>query len=188
VLGISAWHLLRKLSTWSFSSASAQMATILRGDSASLSWGWSGTAGAAYGRIQPMKMAEAEGLFQSEDHAGLSLFTIGDWSSARRFSRIRIPGALSFLAYNALRRGARHLTDLQAEYEETYGPGNYIPPVAFSYWNFRVMFGAGLLMGVLALSALYLQLRGRAQPRWFLRVLVAAIALPYIAKTRPAGF
>jgi len=184
VLGISAWHLLRKTEHQEFFQRSARMAAIY-GAIGVVAVALVGHSQAQHMvEAQPMKMAAAEGLFESEDPAGLSLLTIGDWEQRNEVFSIRIPGALSFLSYNRFDGEVRGIHDLQAEYEETYGPGNYIPPVAFTYWNFRAMVGAGVLMGVIALYALYLQLRGRSlQPRWFLRALVFAIALPYIANT-----
>ena len=184
VLGISAWHLLRKSAHHEFFSRSARIATIY----AAVGIAAAGLVGHSQAQhmveIQPMKMAAAEGLFESEDPAGLSLLTIGDWEQRNEVFSIRIPGALSFLSYNRFEGEVRGIHDLQAEYEELYGPGNYIPPVAFTYWNFRAMVGAGMLMGALALFALYRVLRNQPLgPRWFLRALVAAIALPYLANT-----
>lgn len=184
VLGISAWHLLRKSEHHEFFSRSARIATIY----AAVGIAAAGLVGHSQAQhmveIQPMKMAAAEGLFESEDPAGLSLLTIGDWEQRNEVFSIRIPGALSFLSYNRFEGEVRGIHDLQAEYEELYGPGNYIPPVAFTYWNFRAMVGAGVLMGALALFALYRVLRNQPLgPRWFLRALVAAIALPYLANT-----
>lgn len=184
VLGISAWHLLRKSEHHEFFSRSARIATIY----AAVGIAAVGLVGHSQAQhmveIQPMKMAAAEGLFESEDPAGLSLLTIGDWEQRNEVFSIRIPGALSFLSYNRFEGEVRGIHDLQAEYEEVYGPGNYIPPVAFTYWNFRAMVGAGMLMGALALFALYRVLRNQPLgPRWFLRGLVAAIALPYLANT-----
>lgn len=184
VLGISAWHLLRKSEHHEFFSRSARIATIY----AAVGIAAAGLVGHSQAQhmveIQPMKMAAAEGLFESEDPAGLSLLTIGDWEQRNEVFSIRIPGALSFLSYNRFEGEVRGIHDLQAEYEELYGSGNYIPPVAFTYWNFRAMVGAGMLMGALALFALYRVLRNQPLgPRWFLRALVAAIALPYLANT-----
>lgn len=184
VLGISAWHLLRKSEHHEFFSRSARLATLY----AAIGIAAVGLVGHSQAQhmveIQPMKMAAAEGLFDSEDPAGLSLLTIGDWEQRNEVFSIRIPGALSFLSYNRFEGEVRGIHDLQAEYEEVYGPGNYIPPVAFTYWNFRAMVGAGMLMGALALFALYRVLRSQPLgPRWFLRGLVAAIALPYLANS-----
>jgi cytochrome d ubiquinol oxidase subunit I len=135
-------------------------------------------------QTQPMKMAAAEALWESENPASFSLFTIGDEPGRRDLLSIRIPGALSFLAYNRFSGEVKGITDLQAQYEQTYGPGNYVPPVAISYWTFRLMAGAGFLMGGLALYGLYLVLKEKtAQKRWYLGALVAAIGLPYLANT-----
>ena len=47
-----------------------------------------------------MKIAAAEALWRSENPASFSLFTIGDEEAREDVFAIRIPGALSFLAYN----------------------------------------------------------------------------------------
>ena len=43
---------------------------------------------------------------------------------------------------------------MQAEYSSKYGPGDYVPLMVFTYWGFRLMMTAGLLM--IALSAFFL--------------------------------
>ena len=106
-------------------------------------------------QTQPMKMAAAEALWESENPASFSLFTIGNEAERQDVFAIRIPGLLSLLAYNRLDGEVRGINDLQASIEQTFGPGNYVPPVAISYWTFRLMVGAGLLMALLALLALY---------------------------------
>jgi cytochrome d ubiquinol oxidase subunit I len=133
---------------------------------------------------QPMKLAAAEALWNSESPASFSLLTIGNEPERRDVVAFRIPGALSFLAYNRFQGEVKGINQLQAAYEETYGPGNYVPPVAISYWTFRIMVGAGFLMLLLVLYGLYLVLREKFdQKSWYLRVLLWAIALPYIANT-----
>jgi len=135
-------------------------------------------------QVQPMKMAAAEALWESEDPASLSLFTIGNEPEQRDVFAIRIPALLSLLAYNRLEGEVRGIKDLQLEFEQTYGPGNYVPPVAISYWTFRLMVGAGLLMGLLALLALIGVVRERfdRSPR-LLAVLIPAVLLPYLANS-----
>lgn len=50
-------------------------------------------------------------------------------------------------AFHLLRPGKnRDDFRLQQQYEAEYGPGNYVPPVAISYWSFRIMVGAGFLL------------------------------------------
>jgi cytochrome d ubiquinol oxidase subunit I len=94
-----------------------------------------------------------------------------------------VPALLSVLAYNRPSGEVKGINNLQAEYEKQYGPGNYVPFVVMTYWSFRAMVGAGLLMVLLALYALYLVLSGRSAPKWYLRWLPLAIVLPYLANT-----
>ncbi len=105
-------------------------------------------------KTQPMKMAAAEALWESQDPASFSLITIGNEPELRDVFAIRIPALLSILAYNQPEGEVKGIRNLQAEYAATYGPGNYIPPVAVSYWSFRLMAGAGFLMLAAALWAL----------------------------------
>ncbi|MGK9476486.1 cytochrome ubiquinol oxidase subunit I [Melioribacter sp. OK-6-Me] len=102
-------------------------------------------------KIQPMKMAAAEALWESENPAAMSLFTFGDEKNRRDVFAIKIPGALSFLAYNKFEGEVKGIKNLQKEAEQKYGPGDYVPPVAVSYWTFRIMVGAGFLMLLIAI-------------------------------------
>jgi len=184
VLGISAYHLLRKSKDLELFQRSLRMALV---------YGVIGTVlvilvGHSQAQhmteIQPMKMAAAEALWNSQDPASFSLFTIGNEPARKDLLAIRIPGALSFLAYNRFSGEVKGINQLQAEYEREYGPGNYVPPIAISYWTFRLMAGAGFVMAFLALYGLYLVLRGQIEgKRWFLLLLPWAMALPYLANT-----
>ncbi len=183
VLGISAYHLLRGSQREIFV-PSFRVAAVV-GLLPVLLIGVTGHAQAQHMvEIQPMKMAAAEGLFETEDPASFSLVTIFDWSGRREVFSIRIPRLLSLLAYNRLAGEVRGINDLQREYEARYGPGDYVPPTWVAYWGFRVMVGAGLVMAGLAAYALYLA-RGRAwsAPPRLLKVFPYAIALPYAATT-----
>ncbi|MBN2304837.1 MAG: cytochrome ubiquinol oxidase subunit I [Anaerolineae bacterium] len=189
VLGISVWHLLRKTGERDFFERSFRFAAVygLVGIIMVIMVGH--TQAQHMVETQPMKMAAAEGLFDSEDPADLSLITIGDWEQRKDVFSIRIPSALSLLAYNKLDGEVRGINDLNAEYKalyaDRYGPAaDYIPPVAATYWSFRAMVGAGFAMLGLAAFAIYQMVRDRlgSNPR-FLRVLFWAIALPYIANT-----
>jgi len=135
-------------------------------------------------RVQPMKMAAAEALWQTENPAAMSLFTWGNEPERKDVWAVRVPGLLSFLAYNRFAGEVRGIRDIQAEYETTHGPGDYVPPVKWTYWNFRAMAGAGFLMLALGAWALWATLTGRveASPR-LLGLLVPAIVLPYVANS-----
>jgi len=103
-----------------------------------------------------MKIAAAEALWHTEDPASFSLLTVGDLSQRNEVFSIRIPFALSLLATDQLSGEVKGIYDLQAEYEATFGPGNYIPPVAVIYWTFRIMVGAGMAMVALGFYALFM--------------------------------
>jgi cytochrome d ubiquinol oxidase subunit I len=76
------------------------------------------------------------------------------------------------------------IREIQAESEAKYGPGDYVPPVKWAYWNFRAMAGAGMAMLLLAAWALWTVLKDRIEgsPR-LLALLVPALVLPYVANT-----
>ncbi len=135
-------------------------------------------------QVQPMKMAAAEALWNTEDPASFSLITIGNLAQTQDVFAIRIPRLLSLLAYNRLTGKVEGINDLQAQYEQQYGPGRYTPPIAFTYWSFRLMVGAGFLMMLIALYALYRVMRNTPLEKFrYIKLLPYAIAIPYLANT-----
>ena len=183
VLGISAWHILRKNELELFK-RSFRLAAISGMLSITLLI-FNGHSQAQHMvQIQPMKTAAAEALWETEDPASFSLLTIGDLTLRNEVFSIRIPGVLSLLSFNQFQGAVRGLNDLQAEFEQKYGPGNYIPPVAIPYWSFRIMVGFGFLMAGAAVFALVLSLRDtfEKRARW-LRFFPLLILVPYAANT-----
>lgn len=183
VLGISAYHLLRKSDVEVFR-RSFQIAAIFGAISVVLVILNGHSQAQHMVEVQPMKMAAAEALWTSADPAPLSLLTIGDLSQRREIWSLRLPNALSLLAFNQLYGEVKGIYNLQEEYEARYGPGDYIPPVALVYWSFRAMVGAGFLMLALSLYALFLVM-GEAviQRPSALKFFPLAILLPYLANT-----
>lgn len=184
VLGISAYHLLKKSDNREVFRRSFQIAAVY-GLFASAMVGLVGHSQAQHMvQTQPMKMAAAEALWETEDPAGLSLFTIGNEAERRDVFAIRLPAMLSLLSYNRLDGEVQGIKNLQAAYAAEDGPGNYVPPVAVTYWAFRLMLGPGMLMIAVMLMALYLVLRKQLDRwPWFLGVCLLAIALPYLANS-----
>jgi cytochrome d ubiquinol oxidase subunit I len=126
VMGISAYHLLRKQSTEMFNH-SFKIAAII-GSIAVVLVALNGHSQTQQmGSTQPMKMASAEALWETENPASLSILTIGDLSLRNEAFSIRIPKLLSLLSFNKLSGEVKGIKDLQVEYEQTYGPGNYVP-------------------------------------------------------------
>lgn len=184
VLGISAYNLRRPLSAAGqvMFQRSFQIGAIA-GLIGVIGVIMAGHAQAQYMiKIQPMKMAAAEALWETEDPAPMSLFTVASVPQQRDLFVIKVPGGLSFLAYNRFEGAVQGIKDLQADAEARYGPGNYIPNVFVAYWSFRAMVGAGFAMFGLAAVALYLVMRNQIGhwPR-FLWLLIPSIGLPYLA-------
>jgi cytochrome d ubiquinol oxidase subunit I len=184
VAGISAWHLARKTEHTEVFRRSFRWGVVYGLIGAVLVIVVGHTQAQHMVKHQPMKMAAAEALWESENPAAMSLFTIGDEANLRDRWAIRVPGFLSFLAYNRFEGEVKGIKNLQREYEETYGPGDYVPPVFISYWTFRVMVGVGFLMLVLLLWALRAVMKEREldSPK-LLRYMTLAIALPYIGNS-----
>jgi cytochrome d ubiquinol oxidase subunit I len=186
VLGISAWHLARakdEQSRDAFRRSFRFGAVYALASTVAVMVVGHGQAQYMV-TIQPMKMAAAEALWETQDPAPMSLFTWGNEPERRDLFALKVPGLLSFLAYNRFSGRVEGVKDLEAEYEAKYGPGDYVPPVMWTYWLFRAMVGAGTLMLVLSAWALVAMLRESFErsPR-LLALLVPAIVLPYVANT-----
>ncbi len=181
VIGVSGYHLLRRRDEDVFvrSSAIALVVTLI----AALGVAFSGHAQAQLmTKEQPMKMAAAEALWDTEQGAGFSLFAVGDVEHGRNHINIQLPHMLSVLATNTWNGTVHGINDLQARFEREYGPGSYVPVVGVMYWSFRLMVGAGLLMIAFAAAGLWLVRRRRlADARWFHRLAPWGIVLPIAA-------
>jgi cytochrome d ubiquinol oxidase subunit I len=186
VLGISAWHLARARdeATRDAFARSFRIGAVYA-FVATVAVMVVGHSQAQYMvKVQPMKMAAAEALWETADPAPMSLFTWGHEPERRDRFAVKVPGLLSFLAHNRFAGEVKGIKDLQAEYEARYGPRDYVPPVMWTYWSFRVMVGAGLAMLLLAAWALLAMLRDRlAGGRGLLALLVAGIVLPYVGNS-----
>lgn len=183
VMGISAYHLIRKNHVDLFR-RSFQIAAIV-GAIAIVLVILNGHDQAQHMvETQPMKMAAAEALWNTESPASFSILTIGDLAQRNDVFSIRIPRLLCLLSFNQLDCVITGIHELQALYEQEFGPGNYIPPVAVAYWSFRIMVGAGFLMAALALYALFMVMGGmfEEKPR-ILKLYLWAMILPYAANT-----
>jgi cytochrome d ubiquinol oxidase subunit I len=126
---------------------------------------------------QPMKMAAAEALCETEQPASFSIFTIGTLDGSRDVFSIRIPNVLSFLATGDFNGRVEGINDLQAQETARYGPGDYTPNTPIAYWTFRLMIGSGGLAALIAAWFLFGLRRGRVPGR---STVIAAIAMPFL--------
>jgi cytochrome d ubiquinol oxidase subunit I len=133
---------------------------------------------------QPMKMAAADAVFDTEEGAGLSLFATGDFKShPKGLNRnVEIPNLLSWVSTGYPRGEIKGINDLNREYRAKYGPGEYAPVVAVVYWTWRAMIGSAVLMFLVGAYGWWRARRGKLeQSRRFLAWAVPAAALPFIA-------
>jgi cytochrome bd ubiquinol oxidase subunit I len=183
VMGISAYHLLRKNHVELFL-RSFQIAVVV-GTISTVMLALNGHSQTQHMvETQPMKIAAAEALWYTESPASFSLLTIGDLSQREEVFSIRLPRLLCLLAYNNLDCTIQGINDLQAAFEQQFGPGDYIPPVAVIYWSFRVMVGLGFLMIGLAFWGLFLVMGEILLDRpKILKIFQWSLFLPFLANT-----
>lgn len=182
VMGVSAYNLLKKRGDNEFFRRSLHLAVLVAVVA---------TMGAAIvgdmngkneAKTNPMKLAASEALWNSEKPASEILFAVIDEEKHQNYFEIKVPAVLSFLAHGDFDSEVVGINQLQAEYEKQYGPGNYIPSVWITFITMRGMVGAGVTMIMLASFALFLAFRRKlATSRWFLRILVGAMVLPYVS-------
>ena len=183
ILGISAWYLIRHRETDMFKrSAKAAIGVAVIATFATLIVGHFN--GQLMTSQQPMKMASAEALYNTASPAGFSLFAVAPFEQhpSRTTFDITVPHTLSLLATNTWSGQVKGINQLQAADVAKYGPGNYEPIIGVTYWTFRLMVGAGTLMLLMMLWGLWAWWRGTLErSKWFLKLAVPAIALPFIA-------
>lgn len=132
--------------------------------------------------VQPMKMAAAEAIWETEDPADFLFVAVSDQDEGKNtIEFLRIPGLTSFLYFFQFSGEVQGINEIQQQYEIQYGPGNYIPPVNLLFWVFRSMVGVGFLLLFISFLSLYLVLKKKLAgvPR-ILRFLPLTIFLPYI--------
>ncbi len=182
IIGISAYHLVRECMHKDMFRRSFQIAAIV---------GLIGILGVimtGHGQAQhivesqPMKIAAAEAHWKTEEPASITLFTIGIASRGSDAFAIKVPGLLSLLACDNLSCEVQGINDLQQRYVQEFGSGDYVPPVAITYWSFHIMVGLGFLMALIIFYALLMVMGEQLenQPR-FLRFFPYLIILPYLA-------
>ena len=183
MFGISAWQMLRKNQVEIFAK-SARIALVFTAVS-SLLVATTGHSQAQHTvQNQPMKMAAMEGLWETEQPASFSMFAIIDQENQTTRREFRLPYMLSVLAYNNATGEVKGMIDLQKEYEEAYGPGDYVPPVAVVYWSFRLMVGLGMFFILYAITGLVLWWRDKLEnSRLYLKIGTVAMFLPLVANS-----
>jgi cytochrome bd ubiquinol oxidase subunit I len=185
MLAVSAWHLRRRGSGTPMFERSAKLAIAALIPAAMLALFFGGRLGINETRYQPMKIAAAEGQWTTCQPCSFSVFQIGGGNHDQTPKKIiQVPHLLSVLATGTWNGQVVGLNQLQAQYSQQYGPGNYVPNVLIQYWSMRVMayLGAGMLLLGLW-GALLIWRKRLADARWFLRVAIWVLPLPFLMNT-----
>jgi len=184
-LAVSAYHLLKGNEVELFAHAARISLVVLFLGAVSVI-GWGHFQGQLAAREQPMKMAAAEAVFNTEKPASLSLFAIGPFEKypSKTDFNVTVPHLLSFLTDWHWNSRVEGVNNLQRQSESRYGRGNYKPIVAVNYWSFRLMVGIGSLLMAWAALGLWLARRRRLErSRRFLSLSIPLLALPFLANT-----
>jgi len=182
IISAAAWHLSRnqhldtmrpalKFGLWMM--VIAGVLTTLMGDQLSL----------AMVDAQPMKMAAAEALYTTATgaNASFSIFTLGTPDGVHELFSVRVPYLLSFLSTHTFDGTVEGINNLQAQYVQLYGPGDYTPIIWVTYWSFRWMIGLGVAHMLVAVAGLWFTRRGRVPRRWMWRVAIWSFPFSMLA-------
>lgn len=171
VMGISAYHLLRRQNTTFFTKSFRlalgfalifSVVEIVQGD----------LHGAEVARIQPTKLAAMESLWDTQAGAPMYMFLIPDPDHEKNLMEFgRIPSGLSMLAYRDPNAVVKGLKDF---------PKNDRPPVTLTFVAFRLMVGLGFLFVLLTVVGWFKRKNLENSPG-YLKLMLYAIPLPYIA-------
>ncbi len=135
-------------------------------------------------KVQPMKMASIEALWETENPAPFSFVANIDEANQKNTSAISVPGGLSFLVHDSFQGEVKGIKNLQAEAVAQYGQGDYVPAVTPIFWSFRVMVLSGSIMLLVALIGLWKVRKGTiANGRGFLKLMLWMLPLPYLANS-----
>ena len=144
------------------------------------------TQGKLMFRQQPMKMASAESLCNTETDPNFSILTVGTHNNCESITRVfEVPYVLPFLAESRFTgvtlQGVRNI---QEDYQSKFGPNDYRPNLFVTYWSFRMMIGLMAIPVLFALVTLWLTRGGRTpNHRWFSWLALLTIPTPFLASS-----
>lgn len=171
VMGVSAYHLLRKQHI-AFFSKSFRIAIWFALAFSLFEVAQGHINGADVAKYQPAKLAAMEALWETQTWAPQTLLVIPHPDNERNIIEFgKIPGVLSMLAY--------HRPDAEVKGLNDFAPEDR-PPVLLTFLAFRVMVALGLLFPIVAAFGWVVR-RRIAHYKLYLHLLLYMIPLPYIA-------
>ncbi|KNX39043.1 cytochrome ubiquinol oxidase subunit I [Luteipulveratus halotolerans] len=178
VLGACMWHIHKKhvaddLPMYRTGARVGAIALLVAGAGVAISGDFQGKV---MTEVQPMKMAAAEALYETQDSAPFSILTVSSLNGEQEKVAITVPKLLSFLGTGSFDGTIHGINDLEAQYQAKYQQAeltsspSYTPTLPLTYWSFRMMIGIGMSSCAVALLALW-TLRRRndapARSRWW---------------------
>jgi cytochrome d ubiquinol oxidase subunit I len=123
--------------------------------------------------LQPMKLAAAEGLFETTKQAPLALGGIPNYETEKLEYALEIPKALSFLAFNDFDAEVKGLKEIPKK--------DWPHPIV--HWAFDLMVGIGTFLAGVAVWGAWLGYKKGFQfdQKYFLRTLLVSGPLGFIA-------
>lgn len=183
VMAISSYHLLKRTHL-DFFRSSYKLGVACTLISCILIMGSGHMQAQFIAKVQPMKLASVEALWETADPAPFAVAAVIDEQNQVNTMEFGVPYALSFLAHNSFTGEVKGIKELQQLYSDKYGPGNYIPAVTPLFWSFRIMIAAGMwMLFVAAVNALLLYWKRLEVARWALLAALWSLPVPYLANS-----
>ncbi|KRA25767.1 hypothetical protein ASD65_16055 [Microbacterium sp. Root61] len=183
MLAVSAWQLRRGKGAFK---TSAVLSLVVLLPASALALGVGSHLGVLETTYQPMKIAAAEGQWETCQPCSFSLIQIGGFTSSDEepVKILQVPHLLSLLATGTWDGEVVGLNELQAQDEAQFGEGDYVPDVAIQYWSMRVMAYLGTLFFLFSAWGVWLAVRRKLpSARTFLFVATWAVPLLFVMNT-----
>jgi cytochrome d ubiquinol oxidase subunit I len=171
VMGVSAWHLLKK-SNVSFFKSSFRIAVTFALIFSLVEMVQGDIHAGEIAKYQPAKLAAMEALWNTTKSAPEYLLALPNPAKERNSIEIgAIPGLLSFLAYGH--------SDAEVKGLKAF-PRSERPPVTLPYFSFRIMVALGAFFLLTTIIGFIRRNSIEARPA-LLKLFLLAIPLPYLA-------
>jgi cytochrome d ubiquinol oxidase subunit I len=171
VMGISAFHILRARNV-PFFKKSFRIAATFTVIFAIAEIGIGDLHGKEMMKAQPTKAAAAEAVWETTKGAPMYLFAVPDEQNERNSVQLfGIPKLLSWVALgdaNGVYKGLKEW------------PKDERPPVAVTFWSFRLMVALGMFFALVSIIAWLRRKRPETSPG-LLKLLLFCLPLPYVA-------
>jgi cytochrome d ubiquinol oxidase subunit I len=184
MLAVSAWHLRRNAQVAAFQ-RTATVSLIVLLPSILFAMMVGSHLGVIETTYQPMKVAAMEAQWENCQPCSFSAFQIGGGERDETPTKIiAIPHLLSLLADDSWDGPVEGLNELNQQYQQAYGPGDYVPNVFVQYWSMRVMAYLAVFVFLFAVWGVWLVRRGTlASSRWFLLIAPWFAIVPFLMNT-----